>query len=42
MKEELERSRAAGMNGHIPKPFTRDEPVEGIGAALQAWRPDLR
>ncbi|MBK8498359.1 MAG: response regulator [Flavobacteriales bacterium] len=35
MKEELERCKEAGMNGHIPKPFKREELMRAIGSVLK-------
>jgi signal transduction histidine kinase/ligand-binding sensor domain-containing protein/CheY-like chemotaxis protein len=34
MKEEVERCIQAGMNGYIPKPFTREELMNGILSAM--------
>ncbi len=34
MPTELERCMEAGMNGHLTKPFTREELMEVVGKAL--------
>ncbi len=39
MKEGLDRCREAGMNGHIPKPFKREELMDALHAALHTSHP---
>ena len=36
MKEELDRCMEAGMNGHVPKPFKREELVNAIVGVLSS------
>ena len=38
MKEEVERSAQAGMNGYVPKPFKREELIGALQAAMRISR----
>ncbi|MCE3288038.1 MAG: hypothetical protein K0R83_50 [Caulobacter sp.] len=35
MRDDVERCRAAGMNGHIPKPINQERLLDALSAALQ-------
>ncbi|MDB5472048.1 MAG: hypothetical protein JWR84_3608 [Caulobacter sp.] len=35
MREDVERCRAAGMNGHVPKPINQERLLNALSAALQ-------